>query len=265
MNCFLRRLSLDARCFAGRVSVRCHFMLAIVLFLTLSGGQALAQSKWPSISLPKEVQSFSIGEQITVNGYPMRMRGFVSALKPEQLAALFRQSLGSPLVENTMAKKLILGRSQGEYYLTVQLEPAGSGSRGVASVTDLKAASENRAAVEENTERWLSRLPSGSQLLSQMTSEDAGKLSTYLLVINTQSEALNYERLKSLMRKDGLELEHEASPTDKSSATRFQEAPNGKTMIFKGAGKEAIATISRDGNGKTAIVLNITKQMEHFK
>ncbi len=239
--------------------------MIFVLSVMLSGRQVLAQASWPTIALPKEVQSFGIGEQLTVNGLPMRMRGFVSALNPEQLATLFRQSMGKPLVENTLANKLILGRNQGEYYLTVQLEPVGSGSRGIASVTNLKSAFENRATVQENTEHWLSRLPAGSQLLSQMTSVDAGKLSMHLLVINTQSEALNYERLKNLMRSDGLELENEVRAIGKPAMAKLDGIANGKTLLFKGTGKEAVATISRNGNGQTAIVLNITTQMEHFK
>jgi len=237
----------------------------ITVMVLMSGNMAFAQANWPTIALPKEVQSFGIGEQVTVNGLPMRMRGFFSALKPRELAEKFRQSMGKPLVENTLANKLILGRNQGEYYLTVQLEPAGLGTRGVASVTNLKVAYENRAAIQENTEHWLSRLPAGSQLLSQMSSEDAGKLSTHLLVINTQSETLNYERLKNLMQSDGFVLEQEVKPNDKLSAKLPDGRANGKTMLFKGKGKEAVATIYRDNNGKTAIVLNTITEMERFK
>ena len=242
-----------------------HGCALFVLLCGISGNIAFAQTAWPTIALPKEVQSFEIGEQVTVNGLPMRIRGFVSALKPEELAEKFRQSMGKPLVENNLANKLILGRNQGEYYLTVQLEPAGLGSRGVASVTNLKVAYENRAAVQENTEHWLSRLPAGSQLLSHMSSEDAGKKSTHLLVINAQSEALNYERLKSLMQSDGFVLEQDVKPSDKPSAKFPDGRANGKTMLFKGKGKEAVATIYRDSNGKTAIVLNTITEMERFK
>ena len=86
-----------------------------------------------------------------------------------------------------------------------------------------------------------------------------------LLLTNLQSETLNYERLKSLMRSDGFDIERESQANEKFSAQLPANLANGKTLIFKGPGKEAVATIYRDNNGQTAIVLNIITQMERFK
>ena len=163
--------------------------LVLGLAFMAPGNFALAQASWPTIALPKDVRAFDIGEQLTINGLPMRMQGFVSARNPVQLAEWFRQRMGKPLVENTLANKLILGRAQGEYYLTVQLEPAATGTRGIAAVSHLKAAYDGRAENRASTEHWLSRLPAGSKLLSQMSSEDAGKASTYLLVVNPKRKS----------------------------------------------------------------------------
>jgi hypothetical protein len=240
-------------------------VFAIGFVLMSLGHAAYAQTAWPTIALPQDVSAFEIGKQVNVNGLPMRMRGFVSALKPVQLAEWFRQHMGKPLVENTLANKLILGRVQDEYYLMVQLEPAGNGTRGVTAVTHLKAAYDNQAENRVNAEHWLSRLPAGPRLLSKMTSEDAGKVSTYLLVTNTQSENLNRDRLKSLMHDDGFEFEQESVLDDQAAARLPAGRANGKTLYFKGQGKEAMATISRDRDGHTAIVLNTISQMGRFK
>lgn len=254
--CF--RAAMVVLAMAGRHHTRAF---AFGLTLLALGTNAIAQEVWPTIALPREIRTFDIGEQVAVDGLPMRMQGFVSALKPAQLAAWFRQHMGNPLVENTLGNKLILGRVQGDFYLTVQLEPAGTGTRGVAAVAHQKAAYDSRAETQANSEHWLSRLPAGSKILSKTTSEDGGKVSTYLLVTNTQSESLNRDRLKSLMRDDGFELEHEAAQDEKSAAGNAR----GKTLFFKGAGKEAMATLYRDSNGNTAIVLNTITQMERFK
>ena len=135
----------------------------IGLMLMALANTVLAQTAWPTIALPSEASAFDIGKQVNVNGLPMRMRGFVSALKPAQLTAWFRQHMGKPLVENRLADKLILGRVQDEYYLTVQLEPVGSARLGVATLTHLKTAYDTRADNRANTEHWLSRLPAGSK------------------------------------------------------------------------------------------------------
>jgi hypothetical protein len=233
--------------------------------LALFGGCARAESVWPKVALPQDANTYSIGEQITVNGLPMRMQGFVSAAKPAQVAQWFRQSLGKPLVENTLASKLILGRAQGEHYISIQLEPIGRGTRGLVAVSHLNAGYENRAATQAASERLLSRLPSGSRLISQMASNDGGKLATYVLVSNTYNEDLNRDRVASMLREDGLTLEREAVVGDQAGRQQPGVKANGRTLFFKGAGKEAMAVISRDEAGQTMVVLNTITFMERFK
>lgn len=239
--------------------------LAVVAAALLLANQSACAQNWPVIILPKDVQAFDIGQQVAVNGMPMRAQGFVSSAKPAQLVEQFRQSLGKPLVENTIGSKLILGRAQGEHYLTVQIEPAGMGSRGVVAVTHLKAAYDAQADNQASAERLLSRLPSGSRLLSQMASQDGGKLSRHLIIINSHSEALNRDRLKSLMAEDGFVFEREGTADNQAAAKLPEGLAKSKTLFFKAAGKEAMATIHRDSEGRTAIVVNTITLMERFK
>lgn len=206
---------------------------------------------WPTIALPKNVRTFDVGPQLNVHGLPMRMQGFVSTAQPAQLLAWFRNSLGQPLVENTLGNQQIIGKAQGEHYLSVQIEAAGTGSRGIAAVTHLKVGYDNHAETQAETERWLRRLPSGSRLLSQMTTQDGSKQSRYLVMINNHPANLNRERLKSLMVEDGFLLERESKPNKKTAAN-----DNQALLFFKGKGKEAVATINQDDQGRTTTVLN---------
>ncbi|MFC5475467.1 hypothetical protein [Paraherbaspirillum soli] len=238
--------------------------LAGAAWLALAGPTA-AQTAWPSVALPKSVSAFGIGEQITANGLPMRVQGFVSQAKPAELLEQFRRSLGQPLVENTLGNKQILGRAEGRYYLTVQIEAAGQGSKGLAAVTDMKALVQGQEKAQDNTARWLNRLPSGSRIISQISSRDGDKLDTQMVIVNGHSETLNGNALKSIMQNDGMELDREAAPDDKALNRIPARLANSKTLLFKGAGKEAVATIARDGNGSTAIVLSIVTQMERYR
>lgn len=240
-------------------AVRRACLATVVWLLCMQG--AAAQAAWPKVGMPKDVQAFDVGGQVTTNGIPMRMQGFVANAKPEQLADWFRQNMGRPLVENTVGGKLILGRAQGEHYLTVQLEPAGSGTRGLVAVSHLKAAQDTQAQTQAATNRWMSRLPSGSQLMTQTVSEDAGKLSTYRVVVNSHSQETNSERIKSMMREDGLAFEREAA-ADAGAAGRRGPSPGGKTLFFKSSDKEAMAVIYRDPAGQTAVVLNTISKAE---
>ncbi len=233
--------------------------------LLLAVGHALAQSTWPKVELPKDVSAFNVGELVTVNGLPMRMQAFDSVVKPGLLAERFRKSLGKPLVENVFSNKLILGRAEGEHYISVQLEPAGTGTRGVIAVTQLKTAYANRSETRSDSERLLSRLPSGSRVISRMGSSDGGKLARHVLFTNTHNEDLNRDRLTDMMREDGMALEREASADNKAGHQSSAALLNGRILFFKGTGKEAMAVISRDGTGRTSVVLNTINFMEDFK
>lgn len=237
--------------------------LALVAF-TAAAATAQAQ-EWPTVAVPKNLNTFDIGQQVSVNGMPMRMRGFVSGLSPRDAGAAFRQSLGDPLVENRVGDKLVLGQRQGDFFVSVQVEAAGSGSRGVMAVTHLKAAYDNQAATQASADRWLAKLPAGSRLLSQMESQDAGKRSKHLVIVNSQDEGLNRDRLVSALGDEGLSLEREGIP-DAVDARRLPELlANSRTLFFKGNNKDAMATVHRDGNGQTTVVLNIVMSPERLK
>jgi hypothetical protein len=228
------------------------------VFIVFSN-MASGQSAWPSIALPKEVETFWVAENVSLNGIPMRIQGFLAPTKPAQLAAWLRESLGQPLVENTLGNKLVLGRMQGENYTTIQLEAAGNGTRGLITTTDLKRAAANQAQTVAVNERWLSRLPFGSKIMSQMTSEDGPKISTHMVISNTYSEAINRDYLIRLMREDAYQFENMSMPGGKSK----DAVP--KTLYFKAAAKEAMATMQRASDGTTVIVFNNVTQLQRIK
>jgi hypothetical protein len=225
---------------------------------------------WPKIAMPPGVSAFAVGEQFTSNGLPMRVQGFVAKDQSAQsLADWFRRSLGQPLVENKLGNKLILGRAEGGYYLSVQIEPIGpdgrTGSKGLLAVSDLATLSRNRDADAASAQRWLERWPSGTRLLSRMTSEDNGRASLHVVLSNGHSESLNRDALVAVMKVDGLALVRESgTPANQPDRvpTALQDA---RALFFKGQNKEGIATIARDGQGQTNVVLNTTTDLETFR
>ena len=226
---------------------------------TIAPAQA---TEWPAIVMPKEAHGFDVGRQVTLNGMPMRMQGFVSELPPRAAADAFRQLWGKPLVEMTQGGKLILGRAQDEHYLVVQIEPAAGGSRGIVALSHLKAANDRQASVEAAAQRWLDRLPAGSRLVSDMESEDAGRLSRHLVFSNAQGEPLNRDRIISLLADKGFVLERESVPGEPVAPTGAAPLANARVLFFKGAQKEAIASIHQDANGQTTTVLNLVNRLE---
>jgi hypothetical protein len=249
---YMNRHAAYARCIDF---IRAHMPKILVgAFLSFVAAAASAQRDWPEIVLPARIRAVDVGGQITVNGLPMRVKGFVAPGAPSDVADEFRKALGQPLMESRVAGKLVLGRMQGDFYLSVQIEPSGSGSRGAATVTNLKLAAERRIGATAERERWLNRLPAGSRLISHVTSEDAGKSSSHFVLTNGLTDDVNAARLKSMLSEDGMSLERETQ----SAGAGY--APQGRTLYFRGPNKEAIAVIAHV-NGDTAVVLNVITQL----
>jgi hypothetical protein len=237
-------------------------MLAGVL-LCVGASVAFAHGEWPEIALPKMARPVDIGGQFSLNGLPMRIKGFIASRAPSEMAEVFRRALGQPLMENRIGDKLLLGRMQGDFYLSVQIEPSARGSRGAIAVTNLKLAANKRSEFTAEKERWLNRLPAGSRLLSLMTSEDAGKISTHFVITNGFADSINATRFKSMLAEEGMSLERETTSDGNTTAQRYA-VPQGRTLYFRGQNKEAIAVISH-ANGGTAVVLNIITHLERIQ
>jgi hypothetical protein len=219
--------------------------LTFTTIALLAGGAAHAQTAWPSVALPEGIETFSIGEQVSANGRPVRMRGFVSSTAPARMVQLFKASLGQPLVEDISAAKTVLGRAQGEFYVTVQLETAGAGSRGVIALTRLRSMLADRDASKQADQRLLSRLPASTRLVSRTASVDGWNHAQHLVFTNALSPELNTSAVARMLGADGFALEREAPA-----------ASSGKTLFFRRSDGEALAVIFRDPSGSSLIVLN---------
>jgi hypothetical protein len=225
----------------------------LLLMLLFIGGSLAALARTPEIELPPSAKSFSVGENIVLNGLPMRMRGFHAQESLHELKAWFLRRLGERTVENHWAGGVILGKAEGKYYLTVQLKPGREGVDGVVAISDFRTG-DTLERYRERTNRLLSGLPHDSMLISDMTAQDGNKSSWHAVVANRQGAQLNSERVQGWLTGQGFVLEHEAR-TD----------GDGRSLYFKGAGKEAIVTIAREPDRQTVIVINTVSTLSAFR
>ncbi len=243
-------------CFAKLVAV-------CVTGMCLAGG-TVAEPAWPVVRLPNQVSPFVIGEQMAVNGLKMRLHGFVSTQPAEVVVQAWRSSLGQPLVEDRSGTRQILGRAQGRFYITVQIEAEGAGSRGTVAITDLGELPHTRRDRHETTSRWLDRLPAGSTIASDIGMQEGGKASRHLVIMNRHGEQRNRDALIALLSEDGYRLERIAMPTEASRLLMASQFADAATMHFTSAGKEATAVIVRN-NESTAIILTTSVTLQAFK
>lgn len=239
--------------------------LLVGALLWMPTGVVLAQTPWPRIAIPDGVILTDMGGQVSANGMPLQMRGFTAAAAPARVAALFRQSLGQPLVENRLGARQVLGRSYGAHYLTVQLEATAAGTRGVIALTGLTAAVNGLGAARDGDRRLLARLAAGFGIVSRTASDDTRRRAEHIVLTNTHSVGLSAESIKSMLHGDGFTLERETVPVNQLGAGRGGAAREGRTLFFAKPGGEAVAVISRDAQGRTAVVLNTISHAERSK
>jgi hypothetical protein len=139
--------------------------------------------------------------------------------------------------------------------MTVQLDPVGSGTRGVIAVTK-PPMDEGNAADTARARRLLSALPPGSTLASHTSSIDGGARADHDAIVNSHSIGINNEYVQRMLRADGFMLEREFTA---SQALRVPAhvASDARTLFFRRPGAEAIAVLfSDDRSGKSVVVLN---------
>lgn len=234
-----------------------------VLLAAAIATHAHAAGDWPTIPLPRESTAYPVDDTIITNGVPMQITAFTSPLPQEKLLAWFRRALDGHRVEDRLGGKIVLGQARGDHYLTVQIEPTRDGSRGITAVSDLKAAYDRREQTQAARDRWLRQLPPGSRLISETASTNHRRHSEQRVYANSHDASINRDALCDLLGHDGLILEREARADDAPAHAAATPAPGPRTLYFKGAQGEAIATISHDDNRGTVIVLNtITEKGE---
>jgi hypothetical protein len=228
---------------------------------------------WPVVPLPPGTQAHEVGQQLVVNGSPMRVQAFMSERGTDELVEWFKQKLGGGVVTNKLGNKTILGRAEGEFFETIQIESDARGTHGVVAVSHLRGTREAQGQSQERFQRLLARMPADTKVVTEMASTDLGKNANYLVVNNTQTEAINRERITRLMVEDGYTLERITDAADQRSASPKRVQPQNepprappRALLFRAPGKEAIATISQDSTGRTTVVLNtVTGTTEESK
>jgi len=257
----------------GTSTLRCMRPVFTCAFACLLGllplaGATAANTSWPSVALPSGAAAYQVGEQMSANGMPMRLQGFVTRTAPLETAAWFRKSLGKPLVENVLLGKLVLGRAQGDYYVSVLLEEMpgeNGGTRGTVTVSNVKAAFEKRDSTRATNERMLARLPYGSRLMNQLSSTERGRATAYILARNGHSQQLNRDHLVKRLEAEGYLLEREALPDARQAQTLPAQVANGRTLFFKGKDKEAMAVIRPAEEAGSTIVIQTVNLVEEIK
>ena len=245
-------------------------LLLLLLMVTFAAWCVHAEpvAGWPDVPLPSGLAIADVGPSMQIDGLAMQVRAFVSAEPVADLAARFRASLGGPLVTSQRGGKTILGQARGNYYLTVQLEMAGSGTRGLVAQTDIGALLARRvsspdADADADADASLRRrLPADMRVLSTVRSRTGERQLQHVVLQSDVALAGSGAALAELLGKDGYRVVR--SMSSRSSLSSLTSRPN-LALLFQGAGREATAVMTQNADGTTSTVLSTSALVERAR
>lgn len=204
-------------------------------------------------NLPAPLPAFE-GARVTpvltaarLHGIPTRIRHFAADAPLDKVRGFYRNVLGKPHLDTTIAGWSVLALKRGDHLLTVRLRavPHGAGGvEGTLSEADLAAPESTRPHPHEL------RLPTGGRLLTDVEADDPGRSVRTLSWQTGQSITASRAYLIRELATRGLHLERALPSTERN--------PHGLSLWFSGTDREAIATIVRSEGGTTVTVNLIT-------
>ncbi len=219
------------------------FALLLVLAPTTPSAApftALADA-WPPLAHPQDAVIEPIGEQVRVNGVPMRLTRVITALPAAAAAAHYQRTLGAPVAHAQTGHTQVLAQARGDFFITVSITPLPDGrSEALSAVADSRAAREAAGRPARLT------LPADSELLSDMESIDGGIAARQLVLINRHSVRTNLTRLSAGLAERGLRPE----------GPPLAERDDALVQAFSGATGEAQLVLVRQ-DGATRAVLTL--------
>jgi hypothetical protein len=134
----------------------------------------------------------------------------------------------------------------------VQLESAGSGTRGLVAQADVRSLMAGRNAALAADAGWQARLPAGTRILSLVEARDGARRSQQLVLQSRLSLADSGAALARLLGADGY------MP---SGSVPGSSRP-GLVLHFQGPGRVAMAVLIHNADGTTSTVLNTSAAIE---
>jgi hypothetical protein len=213
---------------------------------------AAAASGWPELPVPPGAQAFGIGDDMRIDGLPIQVRGLLSPEPPARLADWFHARLGQPLVTSEHGGKTILGQFRNGYYLTVQLEQAGGGTRGLVAQSDLRRMAAGHHGGPAGHADWQARLPDGTRILSLVRARDGARSSQHLVLASRDTLAGGAQALTRMLGGFGY------APVQ----GRPGMPSPGLVLHFQGPDRDAMAVLTRTPDGSLSTVLSTSAPAE---
>jgi hypothetical protein len=194
---------------------------------------------WATFDAPPSASLEWVAQDLVFNGVAMRIQFFRTKAAPAEVLAYYRQRWtegGKRLyVENNLGPWRTISHASGDYFLTAQIRPAArGGAEGYLSQRPLKMAP--RPILGQGFD-----LPSGSEVVNDILSQDGDRRGRTLLLFNNLSVDANATFFRGNLQQDGWTLVSEGRGRD-----------GGRQLVLRRGSDELSLAMAAKGN-RTAI------------
>lgn len=192
-----------------------HALLAGVI--AIPGMTARAAIDWPNVPLPPSTQVEKVGDEMRVNGLPMRAIAFESGLAPQEVIKFYlnawRSGTGELSSEKRVADWTVVAYTESTFHTTVQVRPRadGRGSMGYIGTT-----SRDGSERPDFSARGLPQ-PAGARVLSAVESDDPGRQNVQVTMTVPMSVSSIASYYASSLQRDGWVPERTPKPREANS------------------------------------------------
>jgi hypothetical protein len=228
--------------FAFPIPAGLNVTLRTLAFSLLSGLSATSVAgAWPILEHPQHARIEPIGDQLRLNGTPMRISRVLTALPVSALATHYRKVLGKPLADAEAGGAQVLAQGRGDFFITITIQPQPEGgSEALVAVADSQAGHPALARPIGLA------LPANSTLISDLESIDGETASRQLVIANAHGLRTNLDHLSDSLAQRGL---HPDGPPLAGREASLVQA-------FRGASGEArIVLVRREATTHAVLTL----------
>lgn len=227
--------------------VRC-----LALLLLASVGTAAPCGAQPQIEPLSGARFADLGNDLTVNGTPTRIREFHLPRPFPRVLADCRRWLGPRRVEHDLDGWKVLARKEGQQLTMLRLRPQGE----TVTIGTLSEASLRPVAATRRTHDLA--VPADTLLASEITTIDPGRRSRLLTFANPHSIGTNVAHFRASLQARGYRLERDAAPSP--------GARDGRSLWFAGDDGDVLLVVADLDNRamqgvRTAITLNFVTRL----
>lgn len=216
------------------VAERCRW-IALFALPAMAGAASL-----PQPPLPPATQTADVAQHLLFNGLDMHAQVFSSNQTPAQVIAFYRQAWHGRVVVNPMGDALVIGHREGDYYVTVEVRPAGSGSRGNIGVIDVA-----HAQHDFEPGKGLPR-PTGSRVFNDITYPDDRVPARTVAMTNGLSPQQNVAWFRERLAGEGWKSVQDNRCAQDACVLGYERGDSHLALVA-----------TRTGAGHSQVVLNI--------